>query len=167
MATLKYLERILYQTDDDWPVVKHDIKRVQKFQEVLGKFIIMEGADTRVAGIFYRVVIQVVLLFDFYTWLLSVAMERTVEGTHTGFLRQITRYRKQRKSYGTWVTPRVEVFQEAAVTQLEMTYIGRRQGMAAQWMALRPIFEVYAREKGYEGVGCRRESWWNQEAAET
>ena len=34
----------------------------------------------------------------------------------------------------------------------------------AQWVAVRPIFEVFSEEKGYEGGGCRREAWWYQEA---
>ena len=55
---------------------------------------------------------------------------------------------------------------ELAGTQSAMTYIGRRQGTVAQWVALRPIFEVYTGEKGYEGGGIRRGVWWSQEAAE-
>ena len=47
-----------------------------------------------------------------------------------------------------------------------MTYIGRRQATVAQWVALRPLFEVCAREKGYEGGGNRREDLWRQEVIE-
>ena len=32
-----------------------------------------------------------------------------------------------------------------------MTYIWKRQGIVAQWVALRPIFDACAGEKGYEG----------------
>ena len=63
-----------------------------------------------------------------------------------------------RKSYGTWVTFRVEVLREAAVIKLEMTYIESLQGTLAQWVVLRPIFEVYTRDKGYEGGGRRRDT---------
>ena len=48
-----------------------------------------------------------------------------------------------------------------------MTYIGRRQETATQWVARGPIFEVCARETGYEGVGSRRDSCWLQYAIET
>ena len=47
-----------------------------------------------------------------------------------------------------------------------MTYIGIRQATLAQWVALRPIFEVCTGEKGYEGGGLRRDTLWRQEAAE-
>ena len=63
-----------------------------------------------------------------------------------------------------WVTPKAEVVREAAGTQSAMTYIGRRQGTAAQWVALRPIFEV---EAFYEGGGRRREAWFRKEVPDT
>ena len=55
---------------------------------------------------------------------------------------------------------------EATGLQSEMTYIGRWQVTVAQWVALRPLFEVCAREKGYGGGGRRRADWWHQEATE-
>ena len=47
-----------------------------------------------------------------------------------------------------------------------MTYIGRHQSTVAQWVDLPPLFEVCTREKGYKGVGRRKETWWHQEATE-
>ena len=46
--------------------------------------------------------------------------------------------------------------QEAAGTQSEITYIVRQQATVSQWVALRSMFEVCAREKGYKGG-------WSQE----
>ena len=91
-------------------------------------------------------------------------MKRTMEGTHTGFLRQITGKRAQRKPCGMWVTLREKVVWEASGTQSKMTYIGRRQGTVIHWVALRPIFEVCAGETGYEEGRRRRDAWWHQEA---
>ena len=59
-----------------------------------------------------------------------------------------------------WETPGAEVVREAAGSQLAMNYIGTRQEIVAQWVALRPMFEVCEGEKGYEGGGRRREAWW-------
>ena len=55
---------------------------------------------------------------------------------------------------------------EVTGTQSAMIYIGRLQATMTQWMALQPIFEVYAGGKVYEGGGHRREAWWIQEAIE-
>ena len=51
----------------------------------------------------YRVVVQVVLLFRSESWFNSTSMQRMVEGTHTGFLRQITGKRVWRRTDGKWV----------------------------------------------------------------
>ena len=65
-----------------------------------------------------------------------------------------------------WETPGAEGVQEAAGTQLERIYIGRRQETVDLWVALRPLFEVCERETWCEGGGCRREAWWFQESLE-
>ena len=35
----------------------------------------------------------------------------------------------------------------------------------AEWVAIRPIFDVCARETGYEGGGRLQVPWWRQKAA--
>ena len=89
-------------------------------------------------------------------------MYMKVEGTHTGLLIQLMGKQARRLGDGKWETPRAEGVREAEVTKSEITYIGRRQANVAKWVALRPLFEVCAREKGYTGGGHRREAWWRQ-----
>ena len=55
-------------------------------------------------------------------------MERKAEGTHMVFMRHIMEKKARREADGIWETPKEEVFQEAAGTQSEMTYIRRKQG---------------------------------------
>ena len=89
-----------------------------------------------------------------------MATDGTVEGkkhqvpeiNHRGEARQ----REDRMLF----TPAAEEVWEVVGTQLERSYIGHRQGMESQWVALRPIFEVCTRYKSYEGGGFRRSSWW-------
>ena len=57
---------------------------------------------------FCRVVVQDILLNVLETWVLPAAMERKVEGTHTGFLRQIMGKRARSLGDGTWDTPVAE-----------------------------------------------------------
>ena len=74
---------------------------------------------------FDRAVAQAVLFFGSETWVLSEAMERKVDVTHTCFLQNITGTLAQRIADGTWETPGAEVVQEAVGMQSVMTYIGR------------------------------------------
>ena len=75
----------------------------------------------------YREVVQAVLLFGSESWVLLTSMERMVEGTQTGFLRQIIGNHERRRTDGTWVAPAAEEVWESAGTQLASTYICRRQ----------------------------------------
>ena len=83
-------------------------------------------------AIFYRAVTQTVLLFGSETWFLSSSMDRTVEGTHTGFLIKIMGKRERQKADRTWYTPATEEVREAVGTYPDTNYIGRRQGTVSQ-----------------------------------
>ena len=50
---------------------------------------------------------------------------------------------------------------------MAMNYIGIQQGAVAQLVELQTIFEICAGEKGYEGGGLGRDTWWRKEATET
>ena len=56
----------------------------------LGTLLRQEGEEPRVAVIFYRVVVQEILMYGSDMWVLLEEMENKVEGAHTGLLRQIT-----------------------------------------------------------------------------
>ena len=53
----------------------------------LGKLTRREGADQLVSEMFYKAVVQAVVLFGAKTWVLSAAMVKTMEGVRAGFLR--------------------------------------------------------------------------------
>ena len=86
MTKLRYLGRPLDQTDDNWPAVRRNIIRTRSVWGRLGTLILPEGAEPRVAEMFYRLVVQVVLLYGSDTWVLLSAMGMKVEGTNTRFL---------------------------------------------------------------------------------
>ena len=70
--------------------------------------LIREGADSKVAAMLYRWVVQAVLLFGLETWVLPAEMDRTVEGTYTGFMRKITGKKARRRADRECYTPREE-----------------------------------------------------------
>ena len=109
---------------------------------------------------------QAILLYKLETWVLSASMVKRVEGTHIEFLQLITGKRSRRLGDGAWETLGAEGVREAAGTQLARIYIERWQGTVAQWVALRPLFEVCASETWYKGRGQIRKAWWRHEATE-
>ena len=114
----------------------------------------------------YRAVVQAILLYGSEKWVLLESTEKRIEGEHTEFLQMITWKRAKQLEDGTWETPGAEGIQEAAGTQSARIYIEKRQATLSQWVVLRPLFEVCARETGYEGWGRSRKVWWRQEAKE-
>ena len=44
--------------------------------------------------------------------------------------------------------------------------MNRLQATVAKWLATQTIFDVCAREMGYEGGGRLRLPWWRQKAAD-
>ena len=141
--TFRYLGRTLDQTDDDWTYVWRNTMRARLVWGILGKLLQREGEEPRALAIFYRVVVQAILLYGSEAWILLLKMERNVEWIHTGLLCQITGKRQIRD--GTWETPGAEGVWEAAGTLSARTYIGIRQATVAQWVALCTLFEVCAR----------------------
>ena len=74
----KYLGRPLGQTCNDWPVIIWNMRRVKKFWGRPGKMLWREGLDTQALEMFYRVVLQEMLLFGSESWVLLAEMERMV-----------------------------------------------------------------------------------------
>ena len=111
---------------------------------------------------FYRAVVQAVLLYGSEAWVLLASMANSIEETHTELLQMIMGKRLKQLEDETWETPGAEVTREGLGNQSESIYIEQQQATVAQWVALRPLFEVCARETGYEGGEWRREVWWRQ-----
>ena len=123
VAMFNYLGRTLYKTDDYWTVERQNIMRARSVWWRLVTLLRQEEKNPRVLGMFYREVAQAILLYDLETWVLLEKMEKKVEGSHTDFLSHITVNQDQRVVDRTWETPGTIVVQEAAGTQLAMTYI--------------------------------------------
>ena len=75
---------------------------------------------------FYREVVQAILMYGLDMWFLLAAIEKKSQGTHMGLLRQIMGKQSRRIVDGEWDTPGSEVVREAAGTKSAMIYIWRR-----------------------------------------
>ena len=114
MAIFQYLGRPLGKTDDDLPAVRRNIMRARLVWGRLGILLRQEGEDPRCAAIFNREVVQEVLIYGLYMWVLLESMEIIIEGIHTGLLRQIMGKRACWLGDGTWEMPGAELVWEAA-----------------------------------------------------
>ena len=82
-----YMVTPLDQTGDYWLSVQGNIMHARSVWKILGTLLRQEGAEPRVAAMFYWAVVQVILLYGSEMWVLSDTMENKVEESHTCFLR--------------------------------------------------------------------------------
>ena len=93
-------------------------------------------------------------------------MLQKLKGFHISFLRQVTGMKGRRLGDETWRHEEAEKVLQAAGTKHIWGYINRRQATVAEWVVLRPIFEVFEKEIRYEGGGRLRNHWYHQTASE-
>ena len=166
VEVFKYLRWLLERSDDDWAAVLRKTRKARQVWGWLGKLLWKEGAELAVSEIFYRAVVQAVLLFGVETWVLSAPMMQILEGAHVGLLRQVIVKQEIWRRDGSWRQVMEKVVLQGAGTQPLRTYLDRRQVTFSDWVALRPIFDVCAIETGYEGGGRLQVLWWSQDTAE-
>ena len=70
VSSFKYLGRVLSASDDDWPVVVSNTRKAHNDWASLSMVLGQEGVDTRTQGNFYMELVQVVILFGFYFWVM-------------------------------------------------------------------------------------------------
>ena len=108
------------------------------------------------SDLFYRAVIQEILLFVSESWVMLEAMTRTVERNHVGLLHNIMGKRVIQKDDGSWEIPAAEEVLGATGIQSESICIGQRQVTVSQWVYLPPLLEVCVQKTGYGGGGMKR-----------
>ena len=83
-------------------------------------------------------------------WVLSSEMLNKLDGVHVGFQQQETGMKARRLGDKTWTKEGPERVLQTAGTEPLQDYMNKRQATVAEWVALCPIFEVCAKETGYE-----------------
>ena len=62
MELFKYLGRLLAMDDNDVKAIRANLKKAQKCWKMLSRFPRAENMDAQVCGMFYKAVVQAVLL---------------------------------------------------------------------------------------------------------
>ena len=74
----RYLGKMLLFSNDNWLAVEQNLKRAQGKWVWLAKILEREGADRRMEGGVYVVVVQAVLLFGSKTWVMTPHLEKSI-----------------------------------------------------------------------------------------
>ena len=63
VTSFKYMGWVLTASDDDWPEVVGNLKKARNSWSRLTRILGREGANPRVSGVFFKAVVQKVLIF--------------------------------------------------------------------------------------------------------
>ena len=84
VTLFKYLGLVLTTGDNDWPALVGKLKRAWKSWAQLKRILGWEGGKPRVSVMFFKAVVQAVLIFRSKTWVLTPALDGPWEVFNTG-----------------------------------------------------------------------------------
>ena len=105
--------------DDDWPAVAGNLKKARRSWGRLSRILTREGATARISGMFFKSVIQQILLFGAETWVVTPRMEKALSGFIHGAARRLTGRQARRAFNGKWYYLSLEgAMKEAGLTEV-------------------------------------------------
>ena len=83
VEVFKYLGRVIAFDDDDTQVVRGNLKKAHCVWAHVLHVLHAENASAHVCGIFYKAIVQAILLFGSETWCLTPTTLKCLEGFHS------------------------------------------------------------------------------------
>jgi hypothetical protein len=90
VTTFKYLGHILTSRDNNWEVAYWNLKKAKQRWATISRVLARESASPRVSALFYKAVIQTVLLYGSETWVISGKILQLLTSFHHGIARRLT-----------------------------------------------------------------------------
>ena len=159
VTEIKYLGRVMKNTDNDWPAVAGNIRKARESWGRLARILGREGAEPKVSRSFYTAVTQQVLLFGAESWVLTKKMESTLDAFQGRVAQRLTGRMPRCGRDGKWVyLPPAGVIKEVGVVRAR-TSVLRRQNTVAQFIATRPILGLCKVAERRWGTRVPQRSW--------
>ena len=128
---------------------------------MLSRLLVREGATPAVSGMFYKAVVQSVLLYGSETWVWSQAMVQRLRGFHNRVVRRLAG-RLPRLLHGEWVYPPIEEAYEITGVQPLDVYIARRRSTFLPKVEGRPIWDLCRQAGRLHATPTRTSFYWEQ-----
>jgi hypothetical protein len=152
----KHLGRMVSEINSDYPTLYRNLRRAKQKWALLSRVVTKDAVLPWAAAIFYKVIVQTVLLYSCECWTITPTMLKILRGFHHRVIRRITG-KVARLEQGVWIYPPIrEALAESNMEPIEV-YIQRRQARMVQALALRPMIPLIT---GRETSQCLR--WWEQ-----
>ena len=157
----KYLGRILSSSDSDMPAVRKNLAKAKAVWRRISTVIAKESVPAVIAGMFFRVVVEAVLLYGSETWALPPTAMRCLNGFQVEAARRLTGM-MPRKRGTTWVYPKTaEVMKAARLRPIEESVRRRRNTVLRAIEGRRALVECRGAERRRGSPS--RQYWWEQD----
>ena len=156
-----YLGRPVTYNDSNWAALYKNLRKARTQWTKLARILVRDGATPRISGLFYKAVVQAVLLYGCETWVISPTMLKMLEGFHHRAARRISG-KRPRLVHGEWIYPPIAEALEIAGLYPIYHYVAVRHNTIAQHIATRPIYQQCTTADIPTGTSrCLR--WWTQQ----
>jgi hypothetical protein len=136
-----YLGRPASANNGDWPALYKNVKKAKAKWGQIARPLIKTGVRVRLVGMFYKAIVQNVLLYGCETWVITPDMMGVLESFHHRTARRIAKMMPYLR-HGVWVYPdKGEAMKRAGLYSME-SYVRKRQNTVAQYIATRPIYQL-------------------------
>jgi hypothetical protein len=128
---------------DDWPAVLRNMTKARQKWAYISQILRWEGATPRISAMFYKAVVQTVLIFGSESWVLDPSMLGKLEGFNQQIARRLTsRAPVYLRSEGTCqYQPLGNAMEEAGVYSMD-EYINRCRNKMVDYVTTRTIYTM-------------------------
>ena len=142
VTSFKYLGRVISETDDNWPKVVRKLARTKTVWRRMPHILSREGATPRVSCLFFKAVIQAVLLLGAETRLVTPRMGTALGRFQTQVARRLTGQIPQSRPGGMWKYTSAAAAREAAGFLKMEEYFRRGQNTVAQYISTQSLLDL-------------------------
>jgi hypothetical protein len=163
VKVFKYLGCLLAQEDNNVQAVHHQIHKARAIWARVGQVLQGENATPCIAAMFYKAVVQSVLLYGSKMWNLSQAMLAWLEGFHIHAAYRMAWVHKPCKGlFGKWVYPSTKDVLKECGLHLVKDYIDTSCSTIAMYVVNQPLFLDCNKGKQRQR-SMPHQWWWEQE----
>ena len=136
VTSFKYLGWVISETDNDWTAVVRKLAQAKTVWSRMSRILSSEGATPWVFGLFFKAVIQAVLLFGAETWVVTPRMGKSLGAFQTQVARQLMGNLPHRTTNGMWGYTSASAARRATGFFTMEEYLRRRQNTVTQYIAM-------------------------------
>ena len=96
------------QNNSDWPAVHRNIKKASQKWAMIACPLWRTGVKPKIVGMFYKAIVQAVLLYACETWVVTPRLLKALAAFHNRIARKIANMMPRKMEDDTWYYPPLE-----------------------------------------------------------